>query len=155
MKHIQDLVRRNHLSIVSGRPANQAPNHPPATTSSDADYHDESIAIIDRLFLRLAAIYGNTWRNVYKSNEFLQFTKGEWLDGLAGYEETVLYQAIGISRETLKFPPSLPEFIECCKHIRKKGACCYKGEQVKPATAAIVGANLQKMREILNIKQKR
>ena len=70
------------------------PNHPPATTSSAEEHDAESIAIIDRVFLRLAAIYGNAWRKAYTNNEFLQFTKREWLDGLAGYEEQLLYRAV-------------------------------------------------------------
>ena len=153
MNHIQKLVQRNHLSIISGNPVNQEPNPHPATTSSVAEHDAEGIAIIDRVFLRLAAIYGNAWRNAYKNNEFLQFTKREWLDGLAGYEEQLLYRAVAVSRENNKFPPSLPEFIECCKYIRNRDSFCYKREAVKPATAKVAEANLAKLKEILNMKR--
>ena len=151
MNHIKKLVQRNHLSIVSGSPANQVPNHPPATTSSAEEHDAESIAIIDRVFLRLAAIYGNAWRKAYTNNEFLQFTKREWLDGLAGYEEQLLYRAVAISRENNKFPPSLPEFIECCKYVRNRASFCFKREAVKPANPEIAEMNLMKIKTALNM----
>ena len=151
MKTIQDIIRHNNLSIVSGNPAKQAPNLRQEITSSNTEKYDESLEVINRVFLRLAAVYGNPWRNMYKGNDFLQFTKLEWLEGLSGYDELTLYQAIGISRDTLKFPPTLPEFIECCKHIKKERSGCYKSEQVKPASPTIAEANLAKMKEILTM----
>ena len=149
---IKDIVQRNHQSMTSGNPVKQEPNHRPVTTSFKAEHTDESLAIIDRLFLRLAAIYGNTWRNVFKSHEFLQFTKQEWLDGLAGYDERILYQAITICRENHKFPPTLPELLECCKYIKKKDVFSQKHEEIKPARTEVAEANLAQMKAILNMK---
>ena len=74
--------------------------------------------MIDRLFLRLAALYGNPWRNLYKNNDFLRFAKAEWHEALAGYDEALIIQALNRCREHHKFPPTVPEFIECCKALK-------------------------------------
>lgn len=153
MKKIRDLSSRAHLSIVSGSPVKQEPCLPQETTSFKAEYSDENLAIINRIFLKLAAIYGNTWRNIYKSHEFLQFTKQEWLEGLAGYEEKLLYQTIAICRQTLKFPPTLPEFIDCYKYIQSKHSFFFRKEQVEPASIEVVNENLTKMKEMLQMKR--
>ena len=101
----------------------------------------------------MAAIYGHGWRNAYKSDEFLQFSKHEWANALQGFEEQTIQKAILVCRENYRFAPSMPEFIECCKNVRKRSSAYYQKEPIEPATPDIAEANLQQMRTILNIKQ--
>lgn len=119
--------------------------------SSPANQSCEDMEIIDRLFLKFAALYGNTWRNTYKNPDFLAFTKNQWREALVGYEEKVLTQALNICREHHKFPPSVPEFIESCKVISRKNVF-YVPENITKARPEVAALNLSKIRAILNIK---
>ena len=73
---------------------------------------------IDRLFLRLAAIYGHLWSNLYKSEEFLNCTKQEWREGLQTFDNVTLGKALEHCRASVNYPPTLPMFIEVCKSLK-------------------------------------
>lgn len=107
--------------------------------------------IIDRLFLKFAAAYGNTWRSIYKSNEFLIFTKNEWLDALNHYEESILYEALNQCREYYKFPPTLAEFMECCRNIQRKNSEFNRVKELPKCNPSVAEDNLRKIRLILNM----
>lgn len=151
MQKISDIIKHNNLSTISGSPAKPVQNQQAKVVSSQAKQCHENSEIIDRLFLRLAVLYGNTWRNLYKNNEFLMFAKAEWRDALVGYEEKLLYQALNICREHHKFPPTVPEFIECCKELTRKKVF-FKVENHDKANPTVAATHLNKIKAILNMK---
>jgi len=106
------------------------------------------------LFLKLAAVYGNAWRNLYKNPDFLAFAKKEWLQALAGFEEKMLYQALSNCLENHKFPPNIAEFLNCCKHMSKKSVF-FIPEDVKKASPEIAETQLQKLKDILNMSPRK
>ena len=148
MQLVKHILQNHNLSTCSGKLANQEQSHPPVTESSS----DESQQIIHRLFLKLAATYGNTWRNLFKSQDFLQFSKREWLDALSGYEEKVLYQAVVFCRENNPYPPTIPEFIECCKKVNKKSTFFHREQTVGEPDRRVAHQHLNKIKSILNMK---
>ena len=105
--------------------------------------------IIELLFLKLSAIYGITWRNLYKSSDFLAFAKDEWLDALGDFTEAEIHKAINICAEHNKYPPTLPEFVSCCKHIRRNNTF-NKPEPYAGCAPEIAHAHLAKMKQILS-----
>lgn len=89
---------------------------------------------------------------MYKSDEFLAFTKGEWLEGLNRFEDNTLDKALLSCRDQWEYPPNLPQFIESCKQhcSRKKGFST--PETVKKGSSEVVEMNLKKIKNILNMK---
>ncbi len=110
------------------------------------------MSLVDHVFLKLTAIYGNAWRNLFKSPEFLTFSKQEWVEALVAFDEPTIYAAVNVCRATHRFPPSIPEFIECCMHLKKKGSGYFMREQTQPCTPSVAFENLAKIRAILNMK---
>ena len=152
MQLVKHILRVNNLSTCSGNPANQEQDHPSETASSNPVNHDESREIIDYLFLKLAATYGNAWRNLFKNHEFLQFSKGEWLEALSGFEENVLYDAVAVCRKNNPFPPTIPEFIECCKKARKKDIFFHREQSNTEPDRKVAHHHLNKIKTLLNMK---
>ncbi|WP_131775031.1 replication protein P [Legionella anisa] len=107
---------------------------------------------IDRLFLRFAAMYGQVWRSQFKSDEYLSFTKGEWLEGLVGYEDKVLDAAVQLCRHKKEFPPTLPQFIDFCEQSTNKNKFFKADNSTKHQNPELAKAYLQKIKQILNIK---
>lgn len=83
---------------------------------------------IDRIFARLQGLYGSLWVDRWKTGELRQIAGGQWVDvgmlnakatwagELAGFASRpeVLGRALEACR-TLKFPPTLPEFLRLCR----------------------------------------
>jgi hypothetical protein len=106
---------------------------------------------IHNLFLRLAAMYGHVWRSLYKSEGFLTFTKNEWLEGLKKFEDKILDSALQYCLQKLEYPPTLPQFIECCKTHSKQGQYEKPITETKGATPRIARMELNNMRAMLNM----
>ena len=150
MQPMQTLIQNNQL-IHSGSPVNQEQELSNSITSNKV--RENYLSVVDHLFLKLAAIYGNAWKNLYKSSDFLQFSKQEWLESLVVFEVPHIYAAIALCRESYRFPPSIPEFVECCRRIKKRASPFYKREPNKKATPSIAESNLAQIKAILNIKK--
>ncbi len=106
---------------------------------------------IDKLFLRLAAIYGHVWRSLYKSDQFLAFTKNEWLEGLKKFEDNILDKALLSYRTNGEYPPTLPQFVECCKACSKQGQYEKYSLASKPSNPKIAREHLNQIKTILNM----
>jgi hypothetical protein len=83
----------------------------PAIERPKAANYDEYVSLVDHIFLKMAAIYGNTWRNGFKNPEFLIFSKKEWVEALVEFDEPTIYEAVNFCRSSHRFPPTIPEFI--------------------------------------------
>lgn len=73
---------------------------------------------IDRLFLRMASLYGKHWLDMW-ADVPMDAVKEEWQGGLYGFNLTEIGNAINYCAENNKFPPTLPEFRDLCNSLRK------------------------------------
>ena len=105
---------------------------------------------IDRLILRLMAIYGHVWKSLYKCESFLEISKEEWLLGLQRFNNDTVKEALMNYIEQLSHPPTLPQFINKCKALENRGGAFFtKDVSTKTACTETAKLNLKKMREIL------
>lgn len=69
---------------------------------------------IDRLFLRMASFYGKHWIDMW-SDVPVDSVKAEWQAKLTGMSSKTVFKAVDYCSENLRFPPTLPEFVQLCK----------------------------------------
>lgn len=101
---------------------------------------------VERLFLRLSAIYGYLWWNMYQNEELLRITKIEWSTSLKRFDIQILKEALLSYREKKGYPPTLPEFMDCCNEIKKRLEPCLVAQRpIQPANEAIAKQNIQAM----------
>ena len=160
MQTIKNVIQLHELSTRSGIAARTEQSMtcrtastlttPTSSTSADIEKHKKRI---HNLFLRLAAIYGHVWRSLYKSDEFLAFTKNEWLEGLKKFEDTAIDKTLLTCRDQWEYPPSLPQLIEGCKQVTNKNKGFYNNNQpANKAKPEIAMMYLTQLKTILNIK---
>ena len=107
---------------------------------------------VDQLFLRFAAIYGHMWKSLYKSDEFLAYTKQEWMDSLEKFDSNILDKALLHCKEKESYPPSLPLFVEICKSCVRRHDNIDKQEAPHKCDPAIARMHLDQLRAMLNMK---
>lgn len=69
---------------------------------------------IDRLFLRMASFYGKHWIDMW-SDVPVDSVKAEWQLKLSGMSSKAVFKAVDYCADHLRFPPTLPEFVQLCK----------------------------------------
>ena len=74
-------------------------------------------AWIDRLFGRLAGLYGKHWLEQWAGIP-IEGVKGAWLDALAGCDAEQIRKALEHLTTHSKFPPTAPEFASLCRQFR-------------------------------------
>lgn len=105
---------------------------------------------IERLFIRFTAIYGYMWWNTHKNEEVLAITKREWSTALKRFDNHVVKDALLFFREKKIYPPSLPEFVECCVAIQKRlKPCLHEVFEWKRGSKEVAVKHLSNMFEIL------
>lgn len=105
---------------------------------------------IERLFLRLSAIYGYLWWNMYQNEELLRITKIEWSTSLKRFDIQILKEALLSYREKKGYPPTLPEFMDCCNEIKKRlEPCLVARRSMQSADETIAKQNIQAMYALL------
>ena len=121
------------------------------TTPSQAPATEIIEKRVERLFLRLSAIYGYLWWNMYRNEELLTATKMEWSTSLKRFDNQVLKEALLSYREKKGYPPTLPEFMDCCKEIQKRfEPCLVAPRTIQRGDDAIAKKNIQDMYAHLN-----
>lgn len=78
-------------------------------------------AIVDRLFQRLAAMYGAKWLDLWAGVP-IEAVKAEWSRALHGHD----VEAVRLALEHLvtagnPFPPTMPEFVSRVQQFRRRG----------------------------------
>ncbi|MGQ3892049.1 Vir protein [Legionella sp. CNM-4043-24] len=106
---------------------------------------------MDSLFLRLAAMYGHIWRSLYKSEEFLAFTKNEWAEGLMRFDDAIIEKSLAHCCNHWEYPPTLPQFVECCKAYSVQAKHETPIKKFKPASQIVANTHLSKIKSILNM----
>ena len=104
---------------------------------------------IERLFLRLAAIYGHMWISIYKTEEFMQCSKREWREGLKSFDSATVGEALELCREHKSYPPSLAKFIEICKSTLKRETYFTKIEETSRSDPVIARMHLANIHAML------
>jgi hypothetical protein len=97
-------------------------------------------------------MYGHVWRSIYKTDEFLEYSKKAWLEGLMGFEDKSLEYALQTCLQSCPFPPTLPHFIDCCKAYHKPDVFFQSKDTPHKADPAVAHMHLEKIKAMLNIK---
>ncbi len=116
-------------------------SHEQAMSSPSCDASKEHKRI-DLLFSKFAAFYGHIWRSQFKDEVFLKFAKKEWHEGLSGFADEILSEAILGCREQYEMPPTLPQMIYYCKQIKKRKEFRVEEEYIR-AQESIVAFNIK------------
>ena len=149
MQPIKNVMHLQNLTTPSGIAAKVVSNQT-SQMSSSSNHTEKHKKRIDNLFLKLAAMYGHVWKSLYKSDEFLAFTKDEWLNALARFDDEIITKALLYSRNHYEYPPTLPQFIECCKAHSNRVFALERHTSDRNITVAHEALN--KIRIILNMK---
>ncbi|KTD53476.1 Legionella vir region protein [Legionella santicrucis] len=110
----------------------------------------QHVALIDSMFAKFSVVYGHLWRTLFKSSEYLEFAKKEWLQALHPFQEPIIMEAVRTCSISRKHPPTIPEFVDCCKAISNR-QFVVKKEVYQKANPKVVEFNLQKIKHILNM----
>lgn len=106
---------------------------------------------MDVLFSRLGAIYGQLWWNNYRTEDLLLLAKKEWGETLERFDNQILKEVLMLYRERRNYPPSLPQFVECCKEAQARRILkSLRTELSKPCTLEIAEQHIAVMKKILN-----
>ena len=123
-------------------------------TSSNLMCLEKQIKRIDRLFLRFAAMYGHAWRSLFKDDEFLAYTKREWMASLEKFDNSTLCIALDHCSKNERYPPSLPLFVETCASKSKRHKFFQRDEEEKRSDPTVARMHLNNIRNILNMSQR-
>jgi hypothetical protein len=83
----------------------------PANQSASPD------ELIDRLFVRLSAAYGEHLARLWADVPLAE-VKASWARALARYEPKAIGRALEHCEQHVKFAPTLPEFCTLCRELR-------------------------------------
>lgn len=90
-------------------------------TTVSTGNQSESREWVDRLFLRLASLYGNLWTQRWEGLD-LALVKADWHDELRFYSFETIKAALDHCRSAQSLPPTLPEFSRICRDWRRPEA---------------------------------
>jgi len=118
-------------------------------TSLTCNATDSAKKRIENLFTRFAVFYGHLWRSQFKSDGFLDFAKGEWLEGLSPFSDEILNQVIIDCRDHCDMPPTLPQMIGFCRDIQKRNTFYVAPEKYQPACKEVVKEHIRQCKAYL------
>lgn len=72
---------------------------------------------IDRLFVRLAGLYGKHWLDLWADIPMRE-VKNAWSEALVGIDGEQMRLALAHLSQHNKFPPTAPEFAALCRDFR-------------------------------------
>lgn len=78
-------------------------------------------AWIDRLFLRMATMYGNLWAQRWEGIP-MQAVQAQWAAALEGRDLLVIKRALDYCQQYKPYPPTLPEFLQAMTDSRPAAA---------------------------------
>ena len=120
------------------------------TTSSNSGETASYDKRIDTLFIRFSSIYGHLWINNFNDERTIFFAKKEWSDGLKPFNNAIIKEALLQFREKHRFPPSIPEFIACCKEKEaRKRPTALSFEPIKKPSPEVANHHLNMMKAAL------
>lgn len=119
-----------------------------AATSSHSKSAEHHAKRIEVLFLRFSVIYGYIWQTVYQNESLLNLAKKEWHETLRPFDNPIIKDALHHCREHCPYPPSLPQFIDLCRAIKKRQNFFTRAqEDVEVSSPEVAQMHLQKIKE--------
>ncbi len=106
---------------------------------------------VNKVFLKFSIFYGHIWRSQFKNEHFFNLARDGWQQALGHYDETAIDEALEECLKQREMPPTLAQFIDCCKQLSHKKAGFYSPEPVVMANPTVAEANLKKMKLMLNM----
>ncbi len=70
---------------------------------------------IDQVFVKMQAAYGGVWASRLPTPEMTEAGKSEWAKALSVFTRDQILRGFERCFERHSMPPTLPEFMECCK----------------------------------------
>lgn len=78
-------------------------------------------SLVDRLFQKLALMYGKHWLDMWAGMP-LDAVKSDWAAALYGFDgETIRLAIEHLKTEGKTFPPTQPEFVSLCRQFVRRG----------------------------------
>lgn len=71
--------------------------------------------VIDRVFVRMTSNYGHRWSSRFASADMLNAAKAEWAWALDEFSLDEIKQGFERCFEHYEWPPSMTEFVRCCR----------------------------------------
>lgn len=105
-----------------------------------------STAAVDALFARFGAIYGAKFSLQWAGVDPVEL-KRTWLDALCRFRAEEVGAALEACARDVKFPPTLPEFIDICRSYASPQAPLPSLEYTRPILHKRTAAELQVERE--------
>ncbi len=102
---------------------------------------------VDRLFVRLHAMYGKAWLDMW-ADAPIPTVKALWAESLGRCTaEQIRLALLEIEKGGKAFPPTLPEFVAVCEQFRPKGPPSLYLAAPRTEAPANVFANLRQQLE--------
>lgn len=115
--------------------------------SSTAKSSASPESLVDRLFQKLALMYGKQWLDLWAGLP-IDAVKAEWARTLTGVEPEAMRMALdSLMSQGKAFPPALPEFVSLCRQFARRGPhrLALADKRVYEAPGSI-----QSLRDIIN-----
>lgn len=123
-----------------------------STAKPSSKKSGKCIDLVNKVFLKFSIFYGHIWRSQFKNEHFFSVARQGWVEALDGFDEALIDAAIDESVKQRDMPPTLAQFIDCCKQLNQKHTAFYNPTPVVMANPAIAEANLKKMKLMLNMR---
>lgn len=120
MQSLAQVLENNLEAISHGSLKNQT--RLPANeqeTSSRSTPNPVIEKRVDQLFLKFATFYGHIWKSLFKDERFFVYAKELWQDTLKEFDDAVFNQAILNCLSFYKMPPTLPDFLQVCRDVKR------------------------------------
>ena len=103
---------------------------------------------IDALFTKFETMYGQQFIDKWKNCNVDQ-VKQTWAEELGSLNGETIKAGIEVCKDTCKFPPSLPEFYQLCKSMRKPPEQRFNLPHHKKYSPEVAKENLEKIKDLL------
>ena len=151
MEHISNILgaTQSHIpQIMKSKPS------PVVTAKPNSKSSGECTEQINEMFLKFSIFYGHIWRSQFKNEHYFNLARQQWQEAIIEFEKTTIDEAIEVSIKQRDMPPTLAQFVDCCKQIIRKLAGFYRPEPVVKANPDVAVENLRKIKSILNMPSK-
>ena len=147
MQSLKQIVQTNQLNTAQGF-QNKQTQHATAMTNSTSS--GKCIENANTIFLKFSIFYGHVWRSQFKNEHYSTLARKEWSKTLQVFNEELIEKAIQECLEHREFPPTLTQFVECCKQLGNRNKGFYVPEVAKNTNPLVAQAYLKKIKSILH-----
>ena len=146
MQPINTIIQSKLPTLTQGTP------QPTSTAKPSFKNSGNCTDRVNKVFLKFSIFYGHIWRSQFKNEHFFNLARNGWQEALEGVDAPVLDEAIEECLKQRDMPPTLSQFMDCCKQLSNKNAGFYIPAAVEKANPTVAEANLRKMKLMLNMR---